>query len=1297
MKHLLLSLLLSLLIPLSTSARDPKAKSATRMAPDAVNGNISFADARVKTPFVTNRESAVLSISSDNNDFQDSGFSYRIISDVEKTVCIVGGTYGLEDYVDTLSIPSEVTYNGVRYDVVSISSGAFQDRKIGTVVIPASIQNIGTGCFGGKWDDCYECDDYAWVYYPREFIVSDDNPVYSSYYGILYNKDKTSLIEVPYGLCQNVYLPKALKTVPRNAFNDRLDMYNKTLYIPDLTNFCQIDMGGRSSTSGTLFSHFGSIKYKNNGYYEDFSGTLSIPSDVTSIGRGAFFNCTQISKVIFPATGVTEIGDYAFAQTKLKNVTLPSTIQTIGRNAFYEEWVEYIGDDEDDYPIYQTWKMQMDSIVIPQNIQSIGYNAFCMSSGAFVISKSNSPKGITAGAFKNASSCKLIVPQGTRDMYAQLSGWEEFGTIEEDESLTSYMDNEIFTATINDDVEMTFMVLSSVDKTVQVGDGAQSAINNSYDGDVIIPSQINGLSVVKISRNAFSNCTNLQTVIIPDGVTTIESSAFSRATVKNSISLPNTLTNIRMQAFFYSNIGEITLPSSLTLMDSWAFDNGSIGQLNIPYSTSSILQGYISGGRYDTSLFRYVNIGIINVDREFANRNITNYQYGAFYYCSIEELHEGQNANVEYGSCTITHYFPCVSQVFSQNFSFYNSNSETANSTVKNLYIPEGVKQISKIYRSPQNLFIPSTVEIIDDNVFPSGAPSVITSSIISPPVVNNFGNYSSKLFIPAGTYDAYVAAGWTENVFLSGISEINCIWNYEKETNTLTFTGSGDIPDYSVKPWDIYSASVETVIIGNGFTTIGSSAFSGCSSLTSVTIPESMTTIGSSAFAGCSSLTSITIPETVTSIGYGAFAGCTSLTSIIIPESVTSIGNNAFSHCTSLTSITIPESVTTIGSYAFSYCTSLTNITIPEGVNSIGWAALSGCSGLTSITIPETVTSIDECAFQNCSSLTSITIPEGVTKIGFSAFSGCTGLTSITSYIKEPFELDNDTFVDISSSCVLYVPAGTRDAYIAAGWTEDIFKGGVVELEEQPIIHNTTPGDVNNDSEINGFDIVIMVDIIMGDTSVTYDMSAADLDGDGEINGFDLVELVDLILSQPVSGAKARRAPKKFDFVSNPSLLISRNSNGEISVGMESNDDFILSQFILELSEGQHLTGISASDKHHVVAYRQVDDNRYSVLCYSTKNAIFTDSRDMLTISCDRSGTVRFSNVMLIDAEKKPHYVRDTEYCETTGIVHVNESFAKPTDIYSISGAIVRKNATSFSGLGHGIYIVDGKTLIIK
>ena len=334
-----------------------------------------------------------------------------------------------------------------------------------------------------------------------------------------------------------------------------------------------------------------------------------------------------------------------------------------------------------------------------------------------------------------------------------------------------------------------------------------------------------------------------------------------------------------------------------------------------------------------------------------------------------------------------------------------------------NIVIPESVTYGSHTYpvtgindyafsgcSSLLSVTIPQSVTSIGDYAFsgcssltsvtiPQGVTSIGSraiencSSLTSMTIPNSVTSISHNIF--------FGCSSLTSIVVESG----NTVFDSRDNCNAIIMTASNTL-----------FRGCRNTIIPQSVTSIGLTAFSGCSSLTSITIPNSVTKIGNFAFTGCSSLTSITIPNSVTDIGSYAFYECYfARDSFIINSGLTDsytfgatlydigtddgllINNNTVVKCRPCaTSVIIPDGVKRIGYQAFLLCTSLTSITIPNSVTQIDDDAFWGCSNLTSITIPNSVTSIERYAFFDCSSLTSITIPNSVTKIDDGAFCLC-------------------------------------------------------------------------------------------------------------------------------------------------------------------------------------------------------------------------------------------------------------------------------------------------------------------
>lgn len=271
-----------------------------------------------------------------------------------------------------------------------------------------------------------------------------------------------------------------------------------------------------------------------------------------------------------------------------------------------------------------------------------------------------------------------------------------------------------------------------------------------------------------------------------------------------------------------------------------------------------------------------------------------------------------------------------------------------------------------------------------------------------------------------------------------------NLSWELNTTTGVLTIDGNGNMDSYwSTTPWTEYASLISSVNLPDGLTSIGSFAFSGCTSLTSITIPNGVTSIGVAAFQDCTSLTSLELPESVSHIGEeGAFYNCgisspvynshlfafcppSYVGAYTIPNGITTIASGAFDRCINLTSVTFSTTLSTIESYAFFSCNQLTSIDIPSGVNTIG-----------------------ESAFRECTSLTSIKIPNSVTNIGQQALGGCSSLTSIYNYAETPqtsvggksgiFSGDSESLDANKYTCKLYVPEESIPFYrVATEWRD--------------------------------------------------------------------------------------------------------------------------------------------------------------------------------------------------------------------------------------------------------------------
>ena len=529
-----------------------------------------------------------------------------------------------------------------------------------------------------------------------------------------------------------------------------------------------------------------------------------------------------------------------------------------------------------------------------------------------------------------------------------------------------------------------------------------------YRSDITSVIIANG--VTSIGRNAFYFFTSLTTIDISNSVISIGEGAFADCTSLTSIEIPNSVTTIIGSAFSYcTGLTSIEIPNSVTRLDAGAFD-------------------------FCTNL---VSIIVAENNNNYSSKD------GVLF--NKEQTMLIRCPNGKQGTYIVPNSVTGIEKT-----AFSQCNGLTS------IIIPNSVTSIgiSAFYNCTglTSMIIPSGVTSIGNYAFYgcTGMTS-FTCKAVTPPTcgINVFYNVdkSIPLYVPSESIAAYQAANsWKSFTNIqaivdnpepcmigSGTCGNNLSWELSCD-GVLTISGTGAMEDYtyfSPTPWATDSLLIQSVVIEEGVSSIGNHAFAEYKNLTSISIPSTIVSIGAYACTW-NSVTNLIIPNSVITIGEGAFSGCRQLTDVTLSNRLKKIEQNVFSYCTGLISIVIPDSVTSIESGAFNQCFNLESITIPDGVTSIG-----------------------KRAFNMCYNLREIIIPKNTVSIGDNAFCTCLSLTSITNYAIQPQQINENVFsgsvlgATDKSTCKLYVPAGSIAAYQAADVWKDF--GNILPIEETP------------------------------------------------------------------------------------------------------------------------------------------------------------------------------------------------------------------------------------------------------
>lgn len=493
-----------------------------------------------------------------------------------------------------------------------------------------------------------------------------------------------------------------------------------------------------------------------------------------------------------------------------------------------------------------------------------------------------------------------------------------------------------------------------------------------------------GDGVSSVGKFAFTNCAKLATVTLPDGLKTIGKNAFGGCEKLASITLREGLQTIGEGAFTGCfALSDLTIPKSVETIGEYAFYQcGSLTNVTLPEGLKTIGEQ-------------------------------------AFAYC------------VALASISIPNGVTAIG-----NFAFQQCSA---------------LKDVTVAWETP--LTIPS-------GVFAGITPP--TGVTLHVPAGTGEA-YKGK--------DVWKELTIVEQPWGDLSTGLHWEYDAATRTLTVGGTGAmPDFADFNDQPWKDVREKIKTVVIEAGVTSIGNKAFTGCEVLTSVTLPGSgLETIGEKAFMGCEKLSSITIPKSVTTIKEQAFYSCFALGGVTVrwteagsipnlPASAFSYPNGKVLHVPASTAeiykakdewkkFFIMDGKTAGGNlstglhWAYDDETKTLSITgqgeIPDynDPNEQPWCAFGGKAQ--TLTLGEGVAKIGKKAFASFQVLPSITLPKSVATIGYEAFNNCHELTDVTvPWTDNNIPIPDGNAFDLPG-LVLHVPAGTVETYK----TKDVWK----------------------------------------------------------------------------------------------------------------------------------------------------------------------------------------------------------------------------------------------------------------